>query len=183
MVPGMGHCGGGPGPTDFGNGAAEPGTPVDADHDVLMALDRWVTQGVAPDKLIGTGKIGADAKTGSAGVRLTRPLCAYPRWLITRPGRHQRRRQLRVRSGTAQLSFGSLDVEQSGCPILAAYLFFAARWESTKSCAWRLILQLQIEDSGGSRGFLPPERWRICVALRPGPSPVFNELSEINCKP
>jgi feruloyl esterase len=79
MVPGMGHCGGGPGPTDFGNGAAEPGTPVDADHDVLMALDRWVTQGVAPDKLIGTGKIGADAKTGSAGVRLTRPLCAYPK--------------------------------------------------------------------------------------------------------
>lgn len=79
MVPGMGHCAGGPGPTSFGNGATEAGTPVDADHDVLMALDRWVTQGVAPDKLIGTGSIGADRKSGSGGVPLTRPLCPYPK--------------------------------------------------------------------------------------------------------
>ena len=70
MVPGMGHCTGGPGPTSFGN--AEAG--ADADHDVLMALDRWVTQGVAPDKLIGSGKLG-----GSAPVEVTRPLCPYPR--------------------------------------------------------------------------------------------------------
>jgi tannase/feruloyl esterase len=74
MVPGMGHCTGGPGPTSFGNGAEDAGTPVDADHDVLMALDRWVTQGVAPDKLIGSGKIG-----GSAPVKVTRPLCPYPK--------------------------------------------------------------------------------------------------------
>jgi feruloyl esterase len=47
---------------------------VDADHDVLMALDRWVTQGVAPEKLIGSGKLG-----GSAPVKITRPLCPYPR--------------------------------------------------------------------------------------------------------
>jgi hypothetical protein len=79
MVPGMGHCTGGPGPTNFGNAAPQPGTPVDAEHDVLMALDRWVTQGVAPDKLIGTGKTGADPKSGSGGVPLTRPLCPYPK--------------------------------------------------------------------------------------------------------
>ena len=65
LVPGMGHCSGGAGPNDFGNG---PGAParVDAQHDMTIALDRWVEQGIAPDKLIGTG----------AG--LTRPLCPYP---------------------------------------------------------------------------------------------------------
>jgi hypothetical protein len=80
MVPGMQHCTSGPGPTSFGNGGLLPGKdfPADADHDILMALDRWVTQGVAPDKLIGTGKIGADAKAGKEGVKVTRPLCAYP---------------------------------------------------------------------------------------------------------
>src|ERR1035441_7567669 len=42
-----------------------------------------------------------------------------------------------------------------------------------------LVLQFQIEDPGGSRGFQPPERWRIYVAFRPGLSSVFQELSEI----
>ena len=51
MVPGMQHCTGGPGATSFGNDelALKP-EPDDADHDILLALDRWVTQGVAPDK-------------------------------------------------------------------------------------------------------------------------------------
>ena len=35
-------------------------------------------EGVAPDKIIGSGTIGADAKSGSKGVHLSRPLCAYP---------------------------------------------------------------------------------------------------------
>jgi feruloyl esterase len=74
MVPGMGHCTGGPGPTSFGNDATQVDNPVDADHDLLTALDRWVTQEVAPDKLIGSGKIG-----GSAAVKVTRPLCPYPK--------------------------------------------------------------------------------------------------------
>jgi feruloyl esterase len=68
MVPGMGHCAGGPGPTSFGNDDSR--IPADAEHDVLKALDRWVTTGAAPDQLIGTGKV--------AGTALTRPLCAYP---------------------------------------------------------------------------------------------------------
>lgn len=79
MVPGMGHCTGGPGPTSFGNDSPQPGTPVDADHDVLMALDQWVTQGKAPDRIIGTGKAGAHPDSGSGGVSLTRPLCPYPK--------------------------------------------------------------------------------------------------------
>ncbi len=73
MVPGMGHCNGGPGPTSFGNGEPKPGTPSDPEHDLLLALDKWVTTGVAPDKFIGTGKAGA------GGADLTRPLCPYPK--------------------------------------------------------------------------------------------------------
>jgi hypothetical protein len=74
MVPGMGHCSGGPGPTSFGNDETEleGGSRFDADHDVLPALDRWVTGGIAPEKIIGTG-------TGAGGGRLTRPLCPYPK--------------------------------------------------------------------------------------------------------
>ena len=80
MVPAMQHCTGGPGPTSFGNDELASGRdfPADADHDILLALDRWVTQGVAPDKIIATGKIGADAKAGKEGTPITRPLCAYP---------------------------------------------------------------------------------------------------------
>jgi feruloyl esterase len=80
MVPGMQHCTGGPGATSFGNDdiAALKSTPDDAEYDILMALDRWVMQGVAPEKIIATGRAGADAKSGSEGVRVTRPLRAYP---------------------------------------------------------------------------------------------------------
>jgi hypothetical protein len=80
MVPGMQHCSGGQGATSFGNDdiAALKSNPDDAENDILLALDRWVTQGVAPETIIATGRIGGDAKSGSEGVRLTRPLCAYP---------------------------------------------------------------------------------------------------------
>ncbi len=64
LVPGMAHCGGGTGPNSFGNGG--PSSSVDAEHDILTALDHWVEQGTAPAKLIGTGN------------GLTRPLCPYP---------------------------------------------------------------------------------------------------------
>ena len=78
MVPGMQHCFGGQGPTSFGNGDMPPSVPDDANHDIVVALDRWVTQGVAPDRIIATGTIGADLKTHSAGTPLSRPLCVYP---------------------------------------------------------------------------------------------------------
>ena len=61
MVPGMGHCGGGPGPAAF---------------DALDALDKWVTARAAPDKIV-----ASHASNGS--VDRTRPLCPYPqvaRW-------------------------------------------------------------------------------------------------------
>jgi len=71
MVPGMQHCAGGPGANSFGQF-----TPAgDADHDISLALERWVEKGIAPDKLIATKFV--DDKT-EKGVAMTRPLCAYP---------------------------------------------------------------------------------------------------------
>jgi feruloyl esterase len=77
MVPGMLHCSGGQGATNFGN-EDDVTSPDDADHNIMLALDRWVTQGVAPDRIIASGTAGGEAKAGVAGTRLTRPLCVYP---------------------------------------------------------------------------------------------------------
>jgi TonB family protein len=71
MVPGMQHCGGGPGANSFGQF-----TPAgDADHDLNQALERWVEKGIAPDKLIATKFVDDKTEKGAA---MTRPLCAYP---------------------------------------------------------------------------------------------------------
>ena len=56
LAPGMGHCGGGPGPNTF---------------DALGALEQWVEHGTAPDKLI------ASHVTAGKTDR-SRPLCPYP---------------------------------------------------------------------------------------------------------
>jgi feruloyl esterase len=56
MVPGMGHCSGGVGPSQF---------------DAVSTLDQWVSQGKAPAQMI--------ASHSTAGkVDRTRPLCPYP---------------------------------------------------------------------------------------------------------
>ena len=73
MVPGMQHCGGGPGPNSFG--AAVTSTQSDPEHDMTMALERWVEQGVTPAYIVAAKRQGADPK--AAPVR-TRPLCPYP---------------------------------------------------------------------------------------------------------
>ncbi len=75
MAPGMGHCFGGPGPNVFG-GANNPGGPADADHNVLLALQRWVEQGQAPDRIIATKFPGDDQIKPPA---MTRPLCVFPK--------------------------------------------------------------------------------------------------------
>ncbi len=56
MVPGMWHCQGGPGTTNF---------------DMIEPLDQWAEKGVAPDKVI-----ASHATNGI--VDRTRPLCPYP---------------------------------------------------------------------------------------------------------
>jgi feruloyl esterase len=57
MVPGMQHCGGGPGPAKF---------------DMVAALEQWVEHGTAPEKVI------ASHVASSGSVDRTRPLCPYP---------------------------------------------------------------------------------------------------------
>jgi feruloyl esterase len=57
MAPGMGHCRGGEGPSDF---------------DKMGPLEAWVERGQAPDRVVAT-------RFGSQGeVEMRRPLCAYP---------------------------------------------------------------------------------------------------------
>ena len=44
-------------------------------HDMSLALERWVEQGVAPGQIVATRyRDGSPA----SGVELTRPLCPYP---------------------------------------------------------------------------------------------------------
>jgi Tannase and feruloyl esterase len=58
LVPGMGHCGGGPGTTGF---------------DAFTPLVNWVEHGVAPDSIV------ASAPSGTPWPGRTRPLCPYPK--------------------------------------------------------------------------------------------------------
>lgn len=67
MVPGLQHCAGGPGPNNFGSMVTA--AQSDARHDMTMAIERWVEEGVAPNEIIATRR--------QAPVR-TRPLCPYP---------------------------------------------------------------------------------------------------------
>jgi feruloyl esterase len=74
VVPGMGHCGGGPGPNAFG-GLAQPAVPMDSQHDIVSALEQWVEHGVAPAQLVATKYNKDDPKQG---VAMQRPVCPYP---------------------------------------------------------------------------------------------------------
>ena len=75
MMPGVGHCGTGPGPDDIG---AENQTAVsfDPEHDAVSALLDWVENGVAPDKFIATKFNTIDDP--SSGIQMQRPVCPYP---------------------------------------------------------------------------------------------------------
>jgi Tannase and feruloyl esterase len=72
MVPGLQHCGGGPGANSFGQlgeGATDPR------HNLELALEQWVEKGIAPSEIVATKFVDDDP---SKGVRFTRPLCPYP---------------------------------------------------------------------------------------------------------
>jgi hypothetical protein len=75
MVPGMQHCGGGPGPDVFGQAGFS--TPNDPQHNIYLALEEWVEKGAAPSTVIATKQPGE----GST-LKQTRPLCAYPQVAI-----------------------------------------------------------------------------------------------------
>ena len=60
MIPGMQHCGGGPGPNQFS---------------MLGALERWRESGSAPETLL-------SAHIANNRVDMTRPLCPYPQQAV-----------------------------------------------------------------------------------------------------
>lgn len=71
LVPGMGHCEGGPGADSF---------------DLLLALEAWVEHGITPDRIVTRPTLRAGAATDSLSPVPTlslpagaeRPLCAFP---------------------------------------------------------------------------------------------------------
>jgi len=69
MLPGVQHCGGGPGPDNIWGAGQEP---ADAQHDLNLAVERWVEEGIAPEQII------ASKLAGGKVVR-SRPVCAYPK--------------------------------------------------------------------------------------------------------
>jgi feruloyl esterase len=75
MAPGMAHCYGGAGPNSFGNGISD-GPVIDADHDLLKALELWVENGIAPEMIIATKYLDDNPQHGTA---IQRPLCPYPK--------------------------------------------------------------------------------------------------------
>ena len=89
MVPGMGHCAAGPGANVFGQIGDErlplanpvgphwysPPNPSDPSDDILTALDHWVENQIAPDKIIATKYVNDDA---TQGIAFQRPLCPFP---------------------------------------------------------------------------------------------------------
>jgi len=76
MAPGVQHCGAGPGPDSFGQQGWSPDAPFkDPEHNMYAALEKWVEQGTAPDKIIAT-KLEGEGSARHA--TMTRPLCPYP---------------------------------------------------------------------------------------------------------
>jgi len=73
MVPGMQHCGDGPGPCSFG---ADPAEDLDPEHSVFRSLEEWVEHGVAPLKIVASRYVSPDNPAG--GTIFSRPLCPYP---------------------------------------------------------------------------------------------------------
>ena len=71
MLPGVQHCGGGPGPNHMGEFDREP----DATSNLLLALERWVESGVAPANLTA---VRYKSNRPVSGVERNRPICAYP---------------------------------------------------------------------------------------------------------
>ena len=73
LVPGMQHCGDGPGPSSFDPQATDPR------RDSFLALRSWVESGSAPAAIVATKyEVDPEEAPGRGKVRMTRPLCPYP---------------------------------------------------------------------------------------------------------
>ncbi len=73
LVPGLYHCSGGPGPSAFGTAVAAP--VMDADHDAVTAVTKWIETGAAPDRIIATKYVD---NVPAKGIAMQRPLCPWP---------------------------------------------------------------------------------------------------------
>ena len=89
MVPGMGHCAGGPGATHFSTATRDSEPPVsDRKHDMARALEAWVETGTAPEELIATRfeeappnptpSTSASVPAARRSIAFQRPLCVFP---------------------------------------------------------------------------------------------------------
>ena len=76
MIPGMNHCSGGIGASNFGGVGQQVPPSRDAEHDMMTALENWVERGAAPSQFIGTKYTDNQATTKT--VEFTRPICLYP---------------------------------------------------------------------------------------------------------
>ncbi|KAK6086263.1 tannase and feruloyl esterase [Seiridium cupressi] len=84
LIPGMGHCTDSTTAPWYIAGGSQSLTNVthsvpgyeDSDHDVILALMKWVEGDTAPEKLIATKYVN---DTASLGVQIQRPLCVYPK--------------------------------------------------------------------------------------------------------
>ena len=72
MIPGMQHCGGGPGATIFGQFDEQP--RANPERDIFSSLVQWVENGKAPETIIAAKYSGPDARAP----QMTRPICPYP---------------------------------------------------------------------------------------------------------
>jgi feruloyl esterase len=76
LVPGMQHCGFGPGAWYFDQAGLPPAAlPDDARHDINLALEAWVEKGLAPESMIAAKFAEKEPFTQ---VLMTRPVCAFP---------------------------------------------------------------------------------------------------------
>lgn len=76
MIPGMAHCGGGPGPNFFGGYLPSvphsSGIKIDPEHDVLSAVVQWVEKSTAPGYIVAVHLMNDT-------IDRTRPICPYPK--------------------------------------------------------------------------------------------------------
>jgi Tannase and feruloyl esterase len=82
LVPGMGHCSGGQGPTSFGASATGTIANGSPNNDIFVALEQWVEKGIPPRSIIAAGTNNGVTPS----VPFTRPLCPYPQTAVYKTG-------------------------------------------------------------------------------------------------
>lgn len=72
MIPGMAHCGYGPGADALFNTERASNIPIEPERDLLSALESWVEKGRVPDRFV------ASRVEDDGTLSRTRLVCAYP---------------------------------------------------------------------------------------------------------